>query len=265
MRPLVGGSLRKVLGPPMLELASRWRTCEVVPENWDPADSSDRAALSTLNATTTIQLHSLSINVLGPAPAVSVVERIREWSDILGIGLVTDHFCWSGTREHALGVFVPPVEEITALQKRVRAVKKGVGITLGLENICLSSHDPFFNAHYHHALAQISVNESVPVLLDLENLRLDALASGLSQDELLSYYDEVELCGYHVAGSSIGDQVLDTHDQKVPDATLQLLLKCYKQKNAPVIYERDYALDVGEIDEEVRRIGACIEADRLIQ
>ena len=264
MRPLVGGSLRKVLGPPMLKLASQWRTCEVIPENWDPADRSDRAALRALNATTTIQLHSLSINVLGPAPAVSAVERIREWSDILGIGMVTDHFCWSGTEEHSLGVFVPPIEEISVLQKKVQSVKKTFGITLGLENICLSSHDATFNARYHHVLAQISVDENVPVLLDLENLRLDALASGLSQDELLSFYDEVELCGYHVAGSSAGDPVLDTHDQKVPDATLQLLLKCYKKKSAPVIYERDYALDVGEIDEEVRRIGACIEADQLI-
>jgi uncharacterized protein (UPF0276 family) len=98
-------------------------------------------------------------------------------------------------------------------------------------------------------------------LLDLENLRLDSFASGLPITELLSCYDGVEICGYHVAGSTVGDPVLDTHDQKVPNETLRLLLSCYDARPGPVIYERDYALDLKVIGDEVHRIAACIETN----
>ena len=261
MQYLVGGSIRKVLGAKMLALASHWPICEVAPENWNPDDPADIVALTSLSESTTLLLHSLSLNVLGPAPFFLTVQRVRKWSGILGLKIVTDHFCWSATEDHPLGVFVPPVEDVDIMQTKVRALKEVIGVMLGLENICLSSDDPVFNVGYHRALAQISRNEEVPVLLDLENLRLDAIASGLSPIELLSFYDEVDVCGYHVAGSTTGYPVLDTHDQAVPDETLRLLRGCLVRKPGPVIYERDYALDLKEIDEEVRRIAAFVEAD----
>jgi uncharacterized protein (UPF0276 family) len=244
----------------MLNLASHWPVCEVVPENWNPDDPADLAALISLNQSTTILLHSLSLNVLGPTPAASVVQSVREWSRILGLNMVTDHFCWSAAEDHSLGVFVPPTEAVDILQERVRTTKEAVGITLGLENICLSSDDQIFTVRYHKALALISRNENVPVLLDLENLRLDSIASNAPLTELLSCYDSVDVCGYHVAGSTVGELVLDTHDQKVPDETLDLLLMCLGHKPAPIIYERDYALDLTEIGDEVRRIAVSVGA-----
>jgi uncharacterized protein (UPF0276 family) len=259
MPALVAGSLKRVLGQAMLELASSWPVCEVVPENWDPRDPADRAALISLNDSTTILLHSLSLNVLGPVIPADVVACIREWADILGVKLVTDHFCWSMTESHPLGVFVPPVEPIEILQSRVGAVKQALGIKLGVENICLSSTDPNFTIGYHDALTRVARIEEVPVLLDLENLRLDAAVSSLPVAQLLSYYDAIEVCGYHVAGSGGDDPFVDSHDQHVPDDTLGLLRQCYSRKNAPVIYERDYALDLQQIGEEVRRISAAIE------
>ena len=244
----------------MLEMASHWGACEVVPENWNPSDPADVAALTALNKNTNVLLHSLSLNVLGPAPPAPVVRLIREWADVLGINMITDHFCWSATDDHALGVFVPPVDDVATLKARVRAMKRAVGMTFGLENISLSADDPEFCTRYHRALAQISRDEGVAVLLDLENLRLDSFASGLPMAELLSLYDDVEICGYHVAGSTLGDPVLDTHDQRVPEETLQALLICLKGKPGPVIYERDYALDLAEIGDEVARIAAFVES-----
>jgi uncharacterized protein (UPF0276 family) len=108
-------------------------------------------------------------------------------------------------------------------------------------------------------LTQVCRDEGVSILLDLENLRLDSVASGVALTALLSLYDDAEISGYHVAGSTSGEMVLDTHDQPVPDTTLQLLLKCYGAKPRSVIYERDYALGVAEIDNEVRRIAAYLQ------
>jgi uncharacterized protein (UPF0276 family) len=243
----------------MLEAASQWPVCEVVPENWDPNDPSDIAALTSLNCTTKILLHSLSLNVLGPTRSHFVMQRVHAWSDILGIKMVTDHFCWSATDAHSLGVFIPPIDDIDVLKVKVRALKHAIGMMFGLENICLSADDSIFCSGYHRALAHVCRDEGVAILLDLENLRLDSLSSGVSVDELLSYYDDIEISSYHVAGSTVGDLILDTHDQPVPEQTLQLLLKCYGAKPRPVIYERDYSLDVTEISHEVRRIAACLE------
>src|SRR5690348_3787544 len=125
---LVGGSVKRVLGQAMLELASGWPACEVVPENWDPHDPADRDALLSLNDSTTILLHSLSLNVLGPVIPAAAVACVREWADILGIKLVTDHFCWSMTESHPLGVFVPSTDAIEILQGRVGALKQALGI-----------------------------------------------------------------------------------------------------------------------------------------
>jgi uncharacterized protein (UPF0276 family) len=243
----------------MLDAASQWPVCEVVPENWDPDDPSDVQALTSLNSRCRILLHSLSLNTLGPSRPDFVMRRVHAWSRILGLDLVTDHFCWSATDAHSLGVFIPPIDDIDVLKTRVRALKQAVGIRLGLENICLSASDPIFSSRYHRALTQVCRDEGVSTLLDLENLRLDAFSSGASADELLSYYDDVEISGYHIAGSTVGDMVLDTHDQPVPEQTLQLLLKCFSTRPRPVIYERDYALNVTEIGDEVRRVSAYLE------
>jgi uncharacterized protein (UPF0276 family) len=259
MQILVGGSIRRVLGREMLDAASQWPVCEVVPENWDPDDPSDIEALTSLNSRCRILLHSLSLNVLGPSRPDFVTRRVQAWSAILGLDLVTDHFCWSATDAHSLGVFIPPIDNIDVLKVRVRALKQAIGIPFGLENICLSASDRIFSSRYHQALAQVCRDEGVSTLLDLENLRLDAFSSGASVDELLSYYDDVEISGYHVAGSTEGDLVLDTHDQPVPEQTLQLLLKCFSARPRPVIYERDYALDVTEISDEIRRITAYLK------
>lgn len=259
MSILVGGSIRKILGRQMLDASSRWPVCEVVPENWDPDDPADVEALEFLNRTTKILLHSLSLNVLGPTRPDFVLRRLKAWSTVLDIAMITDHFCWSATDAHPLGVFVPPVDDLEVLKVKVRTLKQTVGMMVGLENISLSADDPDYCMRYHQSFAQVCNDEGVSILLDLENLRLDSVSSGVPVARLLALYKDAEICGYHVAGSTAGELVLDTHDQPVPEETLQLLLRCYRTKPKPVIYERDYALGVAEITAEISRIAAYLE------
>lgn len=259
MSVLVGASIRKILGQEMLDVSSKWPVCEIVPENWNPDDPGDVEALKSLGRSTAILLHSLSLNVLGPTQPEFVLRRLKTWSEVLGLNAVSDHFCWSATDAHSLGVFIPSTDDVEVLSVKVRALKQTVGIALALENISLSADDPAFCMAYHQALTRVCRDEGASILLDLENLRLDSAASGVALNELLSLYDDAEISGYHVAGSTSGEIVLDTHDQPVPDTTLELLLKCYDVKPRPVIYERDYALGVAEIDSEVGRIAAYLE------
>jgi uncharacterized protein (UPF0276 family) len=259
MSVLVGGSVRKILGREMFDAASRWPVCEVVPENWDPDDPADVEALGFLNRSTKILLHSLSLNILGSTRPDFVLHRLNAWSRALGIQMISDHFCWSATDAHSLGVFVPPIDDIEVLRVKVRTLRHTLGMKVGLENISLSADDPDFCMRYHELFTRVCNDEGMAILLDLENLRLDSVSSGIPATRLLSLYDDAEISGYHVAGSTAGALVLDTHDQPVSEETLQLLLSCYRARQKPVIYERDYALDVTEITAEVSRIAAYLE------
>ena len=205
MSALVGGSVRKILGREMLDAASRWPVCEVVPENWDPDDPADVEALEFLNRSTKILLHSLSLNVLGPTRPDFVLHRLKAWSKALDIQMVTDHFCWSATDAHSLGVFIPPVDDIEVLRLKVRTLQRTVGMKVGLENISLSADEPEFCVRYHQLFTRVCNDEGAAILLDLENLRLDSVSSGIPATRLLSLYEDAEISGYHVAGSTAGE------------------------------------------------------------
>jgi uncharacterized protein (UPF0276 family) len=159
---------------------------------------------------------------------------------------------------------MPPIETPDALASRVRALKASLGRPLGLENICLSTDDAGFCSRYHQTFIHICREEGLSILLDVENLRLDSIGSGIPMPELLGYYEYSTIIGYHVAGSRAGEMILDTHDQPVSDITLQLLLQSYKNKPAPVIYEREYALDIVEIQDEVNRITDWLKRQVLL-
>jgi uncharacterized protein (UPF0276 family) len=175
--------------------------------------------------------------------------------------MVTDHFCWSASDAHSLGVFIPPLDDLEVLKLKIRTLKQAVGMKIGLENISLSAAEPDFCLRYHQSFARACHDEGMSILLDLENLRLDSVSSGIPAWRLLSLYDEAEICGYHVAGSTAGELILDTHDQPVPKETLHLLSGCYRARPRPVIYERDYALGVTELTAEVNRIAAYLERE----
>jgi uncharacterized protein (UPF0276 family) len=259
MQIQVGGSLKRNLGQKMFDAAAHWPVCELIPENWDPDNPEDVEILKSLSRDTQFLLHSLSLNALGEMHSDFLTQRILAWGDILETYLVTDHFSWSATDDHSFGVSIPPFEEAGVLSRRVSALKKKLGRQLGLENICLSADDEGFCHRYHQTLTQICKEEGVLILLDLENLRLDSVASGAPVQELLAYYADSEIAFYHVAGSTECDLVLDTHDQPVPDQTLQLLLQSYRRNPKAVIYERDYALDIADIIQEVEKISCFLQ------
>lgn len=258
-RVQVGGSLRRSLGASLLQAAGGWACCEVVVEAWDPEDEQDAHALSWLAERTTLLPHSLSLNVLGDAASALALTRARAWSERLAFGRVSDHFAWTASEGREPGVFLPPFEEAEALRARIERRRDQLGCPLSLENIALATTDRAFVHRYHERLAAACSGARAPVLLDLENLWLDAAASGEPIQALLAHYDSVEVASYHVGGGERIDGLwLDTHRLPVRPEVLSLLRAAVSRRPAPVVYERDYALDAESISREVRRIDEAL-------
>jgi len=223
----VGGSFRRAIGGELTAAARRWNVCEIIAESWDPEDAEDVAFLEELASATIVHLHCLSLNPLGDAPSPLGLERARGWVHRLRVDHVSDHYAWTGVRDIQLGVFIPSGRDLWA---------------------------------YHETLIDTCDRANVPILLDVENLRLDAASSGIPASSLLELYADARVVGYHVAGSDIAPLVLDTHRHAVPAETLELARVALRRRPAPVIYERDFALDAREIGAEVNRLESALEA-----
>jgi uncharacterized protein (UPF0276 family) len=255
----VGGSLRTALGESLLVRARAWKVAEFVPESWDPDDANDVRDLGELSEVCRLLPHSLALNVLGDAPTPIGIERWHRWRSILSLRAISDHFCWTAAGGHAAGVFLPPFEAADTARARIELRREQLGAALVLENIAIASNDWDFVRRYHELFATVAQAAAIPVLLDIENLWLDSAASGLPLRDLLSFYDGLSVQAYHVAG---GEQVdgawLDTHSANVRPAVVELLVGLAATRPAPIIYERDYALDADLIANQVAALAAAV-------
>lgn len=259
----VGGSVRRVLAGEHLAAAAGWGVAEIVVDSWDPEASEDRETLAAAASRTAIVLHCLSLSPLGDAPRPGSVERARAWCDALGIDGVTDHFAWVGAGESWPGVFLPPIPAQGDLCARIERLRDRLGRELGLENVFVGARDPAVARHYHESFADVVRRTGAGLLLDLENIRLDAVVAGIAPRDLLTLYEGLHPLAYHVAGSrtrAAGGFALDTHDGAVPDLTLALAREALSFSAAPVIYELDVGIVSGAVEVEVDRLRTLLEA-----
>ena len=250
----VGGSLHRSLRHGLAAAVAAWPVCEVVPESWDPDDPDDIAYLENLDSKTRFYLHSLSLNALGDGPPEAIFERICRWRERLKADSISDHFSWTGAGGVHPGVFLPPVEGVGEIRGRVRRLSDRLGCQLILENIALAGRSAEEVLRYHEILLEVCSADSIPVLLDIENVRLDALVSGVPPERLLLLYDQVDVQSYHIAGSDSDGEIADSHRHACSQESIELLRRMLLRRRAPVFYERDYELDPGLIAAEVARL-----------
>jgi uncharacterized protein (UPF0276 family) len=257
LAPSVGGSFRRSIQSSLAPYAKRWPVCEIVPEAWDPESATDVSTITDLARSTRLYLHSLSLNVLGDRPAEFALSRTRFWANLIQTDLVSDHFSWSSAGEFHPGLFFPPILSTTkVISERIISRQEALGLKLALENIAIASTDAHFTLWYHDLLAAICCELSLPVLVDVENLVLDARCSNLPLESLFSRYAQLQIIGYHIAGGTTVDgHEVDSHSGP-PDPQALTLLRTFFERGycAPVFFERDYAIDADCIHRAVDEV-----------
>ena len=254
----IGTNLKKAAREDYFQLAKEFGICEIVPENWDPRRVEDRAFLQRLSDVSEILLHSLSMNVLGSGLEYWVLERILFWVGDLKINSVSDHFSWTGIGKHRLGIFLPPIEDFDTISEKVGVLKSQLNTKLALENIAIPSSSVELISAYHHTFLKASVACNFELIVDVENIRLDALSSGMPLDSLTSMYEDhlSSISYYHIAGSEAdpSGKLADTHSGSISEEALSTLDFFLEKKQAPIIYERDYNISIEEIGVELAKL-----------
>src|SRR5712691_9553496 len=150
---------------------------------------------------------------------------------------------------------------------KVRTVQTRVPVPFLLENITYAFEWPDSNLTDAEFLNLICRETGAGLLLDIENLYLNASNHRFDPYEFLDALSAGLVQEVHMAGGiTEREQALrrpflaDSHSHPVPDAALDLLAYALtRQTPAAIILERDDRLDaVEEILEDVVRIRACV-------
>ncbi|MFG6449183.1 DUF692 family multinuclear iron-containing protein [Roseateles sp. BYS180W] len=219
--------------------AAHWREqidfLEVHSENFLAPASASRVLLQDMAQQRPISLHGVGLG-LGSAGALDAehLAQLRDLVQDISPALLSEHACftrahWGGRWHHAHDLLPLPwsASALAHLAAQVAQAQHRLGRALLLENLSnylqWQGEEPelaepeFFN--------RLCAQEGCGLLLDLNNLLVNALNDGLAQPDALAYcrawieaIEPQHVGQYHLAGHSAGpDLVVDDHGSAVPE------------------------------------------------
>jgi hypothetical protein len=247
---------------------------EVLSDHYIGVGGTRRALLERLRESHPIALHGVSLSIAGSEPLdaeyLAGLAALAAWLEPV---FVSDHLCWTalgGHESHDLLPIAPTREVLAHVAARVQHVQERLGRRLLLENA--SAYVAFRAREMEEAdfLAELSRRTGCGVLLDVNNLVVNAANLGQDPKHALAVLP-ADAVGYlHLAGHAVLDDVrIDTHDEAVPAAVWALFGDAVRRfPQAGVILERDdklppYAALLAELAEARALHAAALRAPRV--
>lgn len=221
---------------------------EIVSENFMGIGGRTRQMLLRLRADYPLVLHGVSLSIAGQAPLDALhLERLRALADEVEPRFVTDHLTWTswrGRESHDLLPVAYTEAVLVHVARRVEAVQERLRRRLYLENPTVYvafAGDEMDEAEF---LAALCRRTGCGVLLDVNNLFVNAANLGWDPEPYLTRLDPESVAYFHVAGHAVlSDVRIDTHDAPVPDPVWALYERaCAHFPEAGTVLERDDAL-----------------------
>ncbi len=251
----IGPSLKRGLIRDYQNILPGLRICEFLVETWDPNNAEDIQILKGIQKDTELLPHCITLNLLADGPSARSIDIVREWIKILNLKWISDHFCWSSFQGRASGLAIPPLVPIEKCIEKLNRIQELFQVELVLENIPTPYDDATRVFGYHSLLVETINRTGFGLLLDVENIRIDADNARINGNEILKLYDGIKPKYLHLAGGGHnGVMEGDSHDRICSEATLELLRAVPRFDSSDVIYERDYALDTTEVAQEIDRL-----------
>jgi uncharacterized protein len=179
----------------------------------------------------------------------------------------SDHLCFSGHDGRVLHDLLPLPFTRSAVEhtaRRIGEARDRIGLPLAMENITHYFIPGRPSMHEAEFIGEILERADAPLLLDVNNVYVNALNYGFDPVEFLKKMPLARTVAIHVAGHEwwADDEAwIDTHGADVPDPVLALLEWVITQTGPlPVILERDHhppAFDV--LLDELGRIDAAYQ------
>jgi len=236
---------------------------ELVSENFMRVGGRTRQMLLRLAADYPLLLHGVSLSIAGTAALDEAhLTALRELADAVQPPMVSDHLCWTsidGRESHDLLPIAYTRAVLEHVCARVAHVQERLGRRLYLENA--SAYVAFAARDMDEAefLAALAARTGCGVLLDVNNLSVNAHNLGVDPQRYLDVLAPESVGYFHVAGHSVAPDVrIDTHDAPVPDPVWALYEQaCARFPDAGTILERDERLPAfGDLLDELAQARA---------
>src|ERR1700712_1493236 len=195
---------------------------EVHSENFFLEGGASMHALERARAAYPISLHGVGLS-LGSADALAGehLARLKRLVDRVEPALVSEHLCWGGVGGVHFNDLLPlphTSETLALLADRIDHVQNTLGRRLLVEN--LSAYVEFRDSEMSETafLAELARRSGCGLLLDLNNLYVNASNFGFDAIERLAELNGDSIGQIHLAGHSrIDDCLIDTHGSRVCD------------------------------------------------
>lgn len=200
---------------------------EVITENFMVDGGKPVRILESVRRHYPIVFHGVSMNLGGTSPLdQEYLTALKTMVDRFQPIWVSDHLCWTRFGGHYFHDLLPlpyTEEAIENTAGRIRVVQDFLQQQILIENI--SSYLEFEHNTLSESefLAAVAERADCRILLDINNIVVNATNHGIDPSEYLSMIPADRVGQYHMAGySKQGRLAIDTHDHSVSSEALTL-------------------------------------------
>jgi uncharacterized protein (UPF0276 family) len=200
---------------------------EVHSENFFLAGGASMHALERARALYPLSLHGVGLS-LGSADALteSHLAKLKRLVDRIEPSYVSEHLCWGGLGTARINDLLPMPRTREALDlfvERVDKVQSMLGRQILIENV--SEYIGFVDCEMSETafLARLASRTGCAILLDLNNLYVNAVNHGFDAARCLAELTPGSVAEFHLAGHTEAEGCLiDTHGSRVCGAVWEL-------------------------------------------
>ena len=273
--PAVGIAYRRAIHAWTRENLDRFDVLEITVDHCLHGDATLRSAIFELVDELPLTAHGVGLSIGTDEPLdLAYLDRVAAVVERLKAPAYSEHLAFTRVPGRDLANLLPlPRTEAVAesIVAKVRTVQARVPVPFLLENITYVFEWPDSKLSDAEFLDLICRESGAGLLLDVENLYLNANNHGFDPYEFLDALPAGIVQEVHMAGGiTVREAFLerpvlaDSHSHPIPDAALDLLEHTLaRHAPAAIILERDERLDaVDEILEDVARIRARLARSR---
>jgi hypothetical protein len=270
-RPRVGIGYRAALHQWTLEHLDRFEVLEVTVDHCIYGGERQRSAIFDLVGRIPLTAHGVGLSIGTDVPLdLAYLDRVAAVVERLNAPAYSEHLAFTRVpgRDLANLLPLPKTEQVArSVIAKVRTVQARVPVPFLLENITYMFEWPDSTLSDAQFLRLICSETGAGLLLDIENVHLNASNHGFDPRRFLDELPAGLVHEVHMAGGvalprdAAGRRLLaDSHSHPVPDAAYDLLDHMLLRQNPQfIVLERDDRLDaVDEIMHDVDRIRAHV-------
>lgn len=239
---------------------------EVHSENFFLAGGASMRALERARAAYPISLHGvgLSLGSVGPL-AEKHLSKLKALVDRIEPALVSEHLCWGGVEGVHFNDLLPlphTHEALAVLCDRVDRVQAALNRTVLIENVSAYVEYRDNDMTETAFLAELARRTGCGLLLDLNNLYVNAVNFGFDARQRLGELSAATIGEIHLAGHTrTEDCLVDTHGSRVCGAVWALYAEaCRRFGPRPTLIEWDTDLPGLEVLLDEAATADCISA-----